>query len=186
MINLSIRSNESVQYLASQGHRFHHGEVELLFCLMLQQPQNHRYFRELNKLKFYRLPRSTELQREYTRILQTTGINWNSAYICSQHRSKGFRENIEDLPDVPAHESQIARLRIKLEKARRRNNTSLAKVLSRKIELATRLSLKPSAIQRKTPSDRGSTPLAATPGCSFASGKQDDPVTGSLLLSWKI
>ena len=86
-----------------------------------------------NKLKFYRLPRSTELQREYSRILQTTGINWNSAYICSQHWSKGFRENVEDLPDVPAHESQIARPRIKLEKARRRNNTSLAKVLSRKI-----------------------------------------------------
>ena len=128
-----------------------------------------------NKLKFYRLPRVTELQREYSRILQTTGINWNLAYICSQHRSKGFRENVEDLPDVPAHESQIARLRIKLEKARRRNNASLAKVLNRKIELATRLSLKPSAIQRKTPSDRGSTPLAATPSCSFASGKARRP-----------
>ena len=92
-----------------------------------------------NKLKFYHLPRSTELQREYSRILQTTCINWNSAYICSQHWSKSFRENVEDLPDVRAHESQIARLRTKLEKARRQNNTSLAKVLSRKIELATRL-----------------------------------------------
>ena len=98
-------------------------------------------------------------------------MNWNSGYTCPQHWSKGFRKNVEDLPDVPAHESQIERLRIKLEKARRRNNTSLAKVLSRKIELATRLSLKPSAIQRKTPSDRGSTPLAATPSCSFAPGK---------------
>ena len=48
-------------------------------------------------------------------------------------------------------------------------------MLSRKIELATRLSLKPSAIQRKTPSDRGSTPLAATPSCSFASGKERQP-----------
>ena len=128
-----------------------------------------------NKLKFYRLPRSTELQREYSRILQTTGINWNSAYICSQHWSKGFRENVEDLPDVRAHESQIARLRTKLEKAKRRNNTSLAKVLSRKIELATRPSLKPSAIQRKTPSDSGSTPLAATPSSSFTSEKARRP-----------
>ena len=128
-----------------------------------------------NKLKFYRLPRSTELQREYSRILQTTGINWNSAYICSQHWSKGFRENVDDLPDVPAHESQIERLRIKLEKARRRNNTSLVKVLSRKIDLTTRLSLKPFAIQRRTPSDRGSTPLAATPSSSFASGKARRP-----------
>ena len=93
------------------------------------------------------------------------------ACICSQHWSKGFRENVEDLKDVPAHESQIARLRIKLEKARRRNNTSLAKVLSRKIELATRLVLKPFAVQRKTPSDHDSTPLAATPSSSFASGK---------------
>ena len=138
-----------------------------------------------NKLKFYCLPRSTELQREYSRILQTTGINWNSAYICSQHWSKGFRENVKDLPDVPAHESQIARLQIKLEKARRQNNTSLAKALSKKIELATWLPLKPFAIQRKTPSDHSSTPLAATRSSTFASGKQDNPVIGSLLLSWK-
>ena len=94
-----------------------------------------------NKLKFYRLPRNTELQREYSRILQTTGINCNSANICSHHWSKGFRENVEDLPDVPAHESQIARLRIKLEKARRRNNISLAKVLSGKFEPATRMNV---------------------------------------------
>ena len=103
---------------------------------------NHRTSDALgNELKFYRLPRSTELQREYLRILQTTGINWNSAVLTSVRSTggKGFREHFEDLPDVPAHESQIARLRIKLEKARRRNNTSLAKALSRKIDLATRL-----------------------------------------------
>ena len=45
-------------------------------------------------------------------------------------------------------------------------------MLSRKIKLTTRLSLKLSAIQRK---DRGSTPLAATPSCSFASGKARRP-----------
>ena len=98
-----------------------------------------------SKLKFYRLPRSTELQKEYSRIFQTTGINWKSVCIWSQHWSKGFRENVENIPDVLAHGSKIARLRIKLERARRRNNTSLAKMLSRKIELATRLSLKPFA-----------------------------------------
>ena len=70
-----------------------------------------------NRLKFYRLPRSTELQRECSNILQTTGINRKSAYICSQHWSKGFREIVKGLPDVPAHESQIARLRINLKKA---------------------------------------------------------------------
>ena len=160
-------------------------------CCSALRFNNHRTSDALgNKLKFYRLPRSNELQREYSRILQTTGINWNSAHISSQHWSKGFRKNVEDLPDVPAHQSQIARLRIKLEMDRRRNNTSLAKVLSRKIELVTRLSLKPFAIQIKTPFDRGSTPLVAIPSSSIASGKrvkkQDDGVTGSLLLSWKI
>ena len=48
-------------------------------------------------------------------------------------------------------------------------------MLSRKIELAPRLSLKPFYIQRKTPYDRGSTPLAAAPSCSFASGKARRP-----------
>ena len=108
-----------------------------------------------NKLKFYHLPRSTELQREYSRILQATGINWNSAYICSQHWSKGFRQVWQkcwagklSLP----HDFHWSHLPFK-------GKLHLIVVQLLWLQLLAVAS-----------------PL----------GKQDDPVTGSLLLSWKI
>ena len=65
-------------------------------------------------IKFYRLPRDTEAQAAYTRILQTTGINWHSGHICAEYWSRGYRENASaDFPDVPVPASQLVALQKK-------------------------------------------------------------------------
>ena len=62
-------------------------------------------------IKFYRLPRDPEVLAAYTRILQTTGINWHSGHICAEHCSRGYRENASaDFPDVPVPASQLVTL----------------------------------------------------------------------------
>jgi len=54
-------------------------------------------------IKFYCLPRDPEVQATYTRILQTTCINW--------HSGRGYRENASaDFPDIPAAATQLMTL----------------------------------------------------------------------------
>jgi len=70
-------------------------------------------------IKFYRLPCDLEAQATYTRILQTTGINWHSGHICAEHWSRGYRANAStDLPDIPAPASQLETLEKKLKQAK--------------------------------------------------------------------
>ena len=70
-------------------------------------------------IKFYCLPHDTEAQAAYTRILQTTGINWHYGHICAEYWSRGCRENANaDFPDVPVPASQLVALQKKLEQAK--------------------------------------------------------------------
>ena len=64
-----------------------------------------------SKVKKYRLPRNKELQQKYTSILKTSGINFNTGYICAEHWSEGYRESTADLADVPVPSSQFLKLR---------------------------------------------------------------------------
>ena len=57
-------------------------------------------------MKYYRLPRSVEIQAEYRNILKTTSINWKSGHICAAHWSNGVRSNTNDLPDIPVPDDQ--------------------------------------------------------------------------------
>lgn len=113
-------------------------------------------------IKFYRLPRDPEVQAAYTRILQTTGINWHSGHICAEHWSRGYRENATaDFPDIPVPASQLVALEKKLKQAKaqlERKATKPAKrkvsKLERKLFLAKRLSVISGSKKRKAPTER--------------------------------
>ena len=77
------------------------------FCTNNCRPRNPKG----ESIKFYRLPRDPEVIASYTRILQTTGINWHSGHICVEHWSRGYRENASsDVPDIPVPASQLVTL----------------------------------------------------------------------------
>ena len=110
-------------------------------------------------IKFYRLPRE-KVQVAYTRILQTSGINWHSGHICAEHWSCGCRESVSsDLPDIPVPASQLVTLEKKLNnaKAQLKKKTTKADKLKvrqheRKFFLAKGMS--GNARKRKTPAER--------------------------------
>ena len=113
-------------------------------------------------IKFYRLPRDPEVQASYTRILQTTGINWHSGHICAEHWSRGYRENASaDVPDIPVPASQLVILEKKLKQAkaqleRKATKPGKQKVsgLERKLFLAKRCSVISGSKKRKAPTER--------------------------------
>ena len=110
--------------------------------------------------KFYRLPRDPKVQVAYTRILQTSGINWHSGHICAEHWSRGCRESVSsDLPDIPAPASQLVTLEKKLNKAKAQLKKKTAKAdklkvrrLERKFFLAKGMS--GNSRKRKAPAER--------------------------------
>ena len=76
-------------------------------------------------IKFYRLPRDPKVQFAYTRILQTSVINWYSGHICAEHWNRGCRESVSsDLPDIPVPASQLVTLEKKLNKAKTQQTKS--------------------------------------------------------------
>ena len=108
------------------------------------------------------MPRDTEAQAAYTRILRTTGINWHSGHFCAEYWSRGYRENASaDFPDVPSPASQLVALRKKLEQAeaqleRKATKPAKRKVssLERKLFLAKRCSLISGSKKRQAPTER--------------------------------
>ena len=55
-------------------------------------------------MKYYRLKeiaKCLEKRREYSKILKNKGADFGHGFIFSAHWSKGQRENIDDLPDLP-------------------------------------------------------------------------------------
>ena len=89
-------------------------------------------------IKFYRLSRDPKVQVAYTRILQTSGINWHSGHICAEHWSRGCRERVSsDLPDIPVPASQLVTLEKKLNKAKaqlKKKTTKADKLKVRQLE----------------------------------------------------
>jgi len=73
-----------------------------------------------DNIKFYRLPQDPEIQRNYAKILQTSGINWLAGHICAEHWSNGCRKDTKDLPDIAVPASQIPLMENKLRKAKLR------------------------------------------------------------------
>ena len=111
-------------------------------------------------VKFYRLPRDPKVEVAYTRILQTSGLNWHSGHICAEHWSRGCRESVSsDLPDIPAPASQLVTLEKKLNKAKAQLKKKTAKAdklkvrrLERKFFLAKEMS--GNSRKRKAPAER--------------------------------
>jgi len=107
-------------------------------------------------IKFHRLSHDPEVQAAYTRILQTTGINWYSGHICAQNFSCGYRENAStDFPDSPASASQLKTLEKTLKQAKAQLEGKEAKAakqkvssLERKLFLAKRCSVKNGKLQQ--------------------------------------
>ena len=100
------------------------------------------------KLKFYRLPRDEETQRQYKKILKTEGINWKNGHICAEHWSEGERKNTSHFPDVPVPQSQLEKLTEKFnsieQKMKNKSNPTQRereyfKKMKTKYELAVRL-----------------------------------------------
>ena len=55
-------------------------------------------------MKYYRLKeiaKCLEKRREYSKTLKNKGTDVGHGFIFSAHWSKGQRENIDDLPDLP-------------------------------------------------------------------------------------
>ena len=50
------------------------------------------------------------LRASYMKLLKNDDINWKKAVICSQHWSKGKRENLYDLPDRVCNEQYVQNL----------------------------------------------------------------------------
>ena len=108
------------------------------------------------------MPRDTEAQAAYTRILQTTGINWHSGHICAEHWSCGYKENASaDFPDVPVPASQLVALQKKLEQAKAQLERKATKPVKRKVSslerkrfLAKRCSVISGSKKRQAPTER--------------------------------
>ena len=97
----------------------------LAFCTNNFRTRN----RQGDRSKFYRFPLDPEVQASYTRILQTTGINWHSG-----HWSRGYRENASaDVPDIPVPGSQLVTLEKKLKQAKAQPERKAAKPAKRKV-----------------------------------------------------
>ena len=107
-------------------------------------------------------PRDTEAQTAYTRILQTTGINWHSGHICAEYWSRGYRENAsDDFPNVPVPASQSVALQKKLEQAKAHVERKATKPVKRKVSslerkrfLAKRCSVISGSKKRQAPTER--------------------------------
>ena len=113
------------------------------------------------KIKYYRLPRDPEIQRQYESILHTKGMNFENGHICSEHWSSGERNNTNHLPDIAVPPSQIIFLEKKINNLTKRINstskplptdTRNLKTYKRKLELAN--SIKPNKVKRKSPLKR--------------------------------
>jgi len=119
--------------------------------------------------KYYRLPRETYVQGEYSKIFCTSGVNWEKGHICSAHWSTGERKNASDLPDIAVPVAQFNKLQLKYITAKyllaKYKSPSVKikcqyKNAKRKYELATQImnSQKPST---RTPVDRANiTPIS--------------------------
>jgi len=100
-------------------------------------------------------------EKAYTRILQTSDINWHSGHICAEYWSRGCRESVSsDLPDIPVPASQLVALEKKLNKAKaqlKKKTTKADKLkvrqLERKFFLAKGMS--GNSRKRKAPAERG-------------------------------
>ena len=57
------------------------------------------------------------LQREYSKLFNTRGMNWKKGHICCAHWSSNERKNTSDLPDVPIPTDQFEKLQIKYKTA---------------------------------------------------------------------
>ena len=108
------------------------------------------------------MPRDTEAQAAYTRILRTTGINWLSGHICAEYWNRGYRENASaDFPDVPVPTSQLVALQNKLEQAKAQLERKATKPVKRKVSslerkrfLAKRCSVISGSKKRQAPAER--------------------------------
>ena len=109
--------------------------VHWYYCSALCTNNHRTILPDGSKVKKYTLPRNEDLQQKYTSILKTSGINFNTGYICSEHWSKGYRESTADLPDVPVPSSQFLKLQesVKIPKAKKQIRT-----LKRKLNAAER------------------------------------------------
>ena len=108
------------------------------------------------------MPRDTEAQAAYTRILRTTGTNWHSGHICAEYWSRGYRENASaDFPDVPVPASHLVALQKKLEQAKTQLERKATKPVKRKVSslerkrfLAKRCSVISGSKKRQAPTER--------------------------------
>ena len=136
------------------------GEVVLLFSILHQQFSNAKSSREIDQVLSY--TRDPEAQAAYTRILQTTGINWHSGHICAEHWSRGYRQNAStDLLDIPAPASKLETLEKKLKQAKAQLERKARKPAKRKVSslerkpfLAKRCSVISGSKKRETPTER--------------------------------
>ena len=94
-----------------------------------------------SKIKYYRLLRNKEIQRKYSTILKTTGINFKSGYICAQHWIKEYRQSTDNPPDLPVPPSQLSRLKTSIQTPKGRLSRKNRSTLKRKLSAAERLSL---------------------------------------------
>lgn len=82
---------------------------------------NFRTKKDGKKLKFYRLPTSKKTQSIYTRLFRTTGMNWENGHICGEHWLSGLRPTSDSLPDIIVPETQLAKIKKKLDNYKKRH-----------------------------------------------------------------
>ena len=121
-------------------------------------------------MKYYRLPRSVEIQAEYRKILKTAGINWKSGHICAAHWSNGVRSNTNDLPYIAVPEDQLQKIHSKYINAKKvfessKNPTDKQnrtfKTAKRKYEVAQQIST--NKIKKRKQLFKHSTPAPKKP-----------------------
>ena len=107
--------------------------------------------------KFYRLPRDPKVQVAYTRILQTSGINWHSGHIFAEHWSRGCRKRVSsDLPDIPVLASQLSPYFNKAKAQLKKKTTKADKLKVRQLERKFFLpkGMSGNSRKRKAPAER--------------------------------
>lgn len=65
---------------------------------------------KLEELQYYRLSdfaQYKDKQHAYNKVLMNKAVNFKRDFICSVHWSKGFRDNLDDLPDTACHPDYV-------------------------------------------------------------------------------
>ena len=110
-------------------------------------------------MKYYRLPRKTDIQQNYINIFKTDGWIWKNGHICCQHWKDNVRQSTDHLPEIIVPLGQLEKLKQLVEETKNRKLTNPTKknksdFMTAKNKLAAALRIVNNDSQQRSPRPR--------------------------------